>query len=45
MVKHFSDIKGIDFIEMGPEDQSRAKIISIIEDKYDDLENQGINIS
>ena len=45
MVKHFGGIKGIDFIEMGPEDQSRANIISVIEDKYDDLENQGINIS
>ena len=45
LIKHFGDIEGIDFIQMGPEDQSRAEIINIIEDKYDDLERQGINIS
>ena len=45
MIKHFGGIEGIDFIQMGPEDQSRAEIINIIEDKYDDLERQGINIS
>tara|TARA_R110001592_G_scaffold351511_1_gene648708 strand:+ start:497 stop:1309 length:813 start_codon:yes stop_codon:yes gene_type:complete len=45
MVKHFENIKGIEFIKMGPEDQSRAEIINVIEDKYDDLENQGINVS
>lgn len=45
LIKHFQDIKGIDFIEMGPEDQSRADIINVIEDRYDDLEDQGINIA
>lgn len=44
LIKHFQDIKGVDFIEMGPEDQSRADIINTIEDRYDDLEEQGINI-
>lgn len=43
LIKHFKNIDGIDFIEMGPEDQSRASIINIIEDRYDDLEEQGIN--
>ena len=45
LIKHFQDIKGIDFIEMGPEDQSRADIINTIEDRYDNLEEQGVNIS
>ena len=45
LIKHFQDVKGIDFIKMGPEDQSRADIINIIEDRYDDLEDQGINVA
>jgi len=45
LINHFNDIDGIDFIEMGPEDQSRAKIINIIESRYDDLEKKGINIA
>ena len=45
LISHFKDIKGIDFIEMGPEDQSRASIINTIEDRYDNLEKQGININ
>lgn len=45
LITHFKDIKGIDFIEMGPEDQSRASIINTIEDRYDDLEKDGVNIN
>lgn len=45
LIKNFQDIKGIDFIEMGPEDQSRASIINIIEDRYEELEEKGIDIS
>ena len=45
LIKHFQDVKGIDFIKMGPEDQSRADIINTIEDRYDDLEEQGISVN
>ena len=45
LISYFKDIKGIDFIEMGPEDQSRASIINTIEDRYGNLEKQGININ
>lgn len=45
LITYFKDIKGIDFIEMGPEDQSRASIINTIEDRYDDLEKDGVNIN
>jgi phosphate starvation-inducible PhoH-like protein len=45
LIKHFNTIKGIDFIEMNSKDQTRAKIINVIEDKYDKLEEQGIVIT
>lgn len=45
LIKHFGDIEGIEFIKMSSEDQSRAEIINRIEDRYDDLESQGIPIN
>jgi predicted ribonuclease YlaK len=45
LIKHFTDIKGLEFIEMCADDQSRSEIINIIEDRYDDLESQGIPIT
>ena len=45
LIKHFGDINGIEFIKMDSSDQSRAEIINRIEDRYDDLESQGIPIT
>ena len=42
LIKHFQDIKGIEFINMTKDDQSRSPLINIIEDKYDELEDKGI---
>ena len=45
LIKYFKgSIKGMEFIEMGPEDQSRNPIINDIESLYDNLEKQGIKI-
>ena len=41
LIKHFSDIKGFDFIQMGKEDQCRNELINRIEDRYDKLEEDG----
>jgi phosphate starvation-inducible PhoH-like protein len=45
LIKHFSDIKGIKIIEMQKEDQSRSEIINVIEDRFDELENQGKSVN
>tara|TARA_R110000796_G_scaffold159388_7_gene276232 strand:- start:2399 stop:3196 length:798 start_codon:yes stop_codon:yes gene_type:complete len=45
LIKNFSDIKGFNVIEMTSEDQSRAKIINEIEDRYDYLETEGKKVA
>lgn len=45
MVKHFKNLKGINFIEMNSKDQSRAKIINTIEARFDKLDEEGIPIN
>lgn len=45
LIKHFKgNLKGMNFIEMTKDDQSRSPLINDIEDIYENLEKQGINI-
>lgn len=45
LIKHFKGkVKGMEFIEMNENDQSRNPLINDIENLYDDLEKQGVKI-
>ena len=44
LIKHFTNIEGINFIEMTTKDQSRSLMINNIEGRYNELEEQGVKI-